>query len=71
MAWAIAECKGVIGEDGFREIILRGVEDQGTNFFRGLGKDGTKEIVEVTKKYLVWIWAFRQARVNLVGSCLV
>ena len=65
MAWAIDEYKRVMGEDGFREIILRGDEDQGTNFFLGLVEEVPREVVEVTKKYLVWIWAVRQARVNL------
>ena len=65
MIWAIAEYRRVLGEEGFREITLRGDDDQGTNFFLGFGKDIPIEIMEITKRYLVWIWAVRQTKVNL------
>ena len=65
MEWAIGEYRRVLGVSRFREITLRGDEDQGTDFFLGLGDDIPWEVIEVTKKYLVLLMTARQEKINM------
>ena len=65
MEWAIGEYRRVLGVSRFREITLRGDEDQGTDFFLGLGDDIPWEVIEVTKKYLVLLMTARQEKIYM------
>ena len=64
MNWAINEYSQVLGVDNFREITLRGDDDQGMGFFLGLGENIPRDVVEITKKYLGLLWSARQAKID-------
>ena len=59
---AIADYVGSIGRDKFNRVISR--EDDGLNYFLGLGEDINTEVVEITKSLLLSIWTIRASVID-------